>query len=91
MVPGQVEVNGPDDWLAPFLKAGGMVGMVVGGGFALSPILGPVMTPAVRRLARAVGADLSRVPRSGEGARITRDDVLEMVRRANRAARCRSS
>ena len=41
--------------------------------------------PAVRRFAREVGVDLSTMQGSGEGGRITREDVLEMVRRANRA------
>jgi pyruvate dehydrogenase E2 component (dihydrolipoamide acetyltransferase) len=41
--------------------------------------------PAVRRFAREVGVDLSTVQGTGETGRITRDDVLEMVRRANRA------
>ncbi|MEQ8788469.1 MAG: 2-oxo acid dehydrogenase subunit E2 [Pirellulaceae bacterium] len=37
--------------------------------------------PAVRRFAREVGVDLSGVAGSGESGRITRDDVLEVVRR----------
>ena len=36
--------------------------------------------PAIRRFAREVGVDLSGVTGSGEGGRITRDDVLAMVR-----------
>jgi len=39
--------------------------------------------PAVRRFAREVGVDLSTIEGSGEGGRITRDDVLEAVRTAN--------
>ncbi|MFO0869984.1 MAG: 2-oxo acid dehydrogenase subunit E2 [Pirellulales bacterium] len=39
--------------------------------------------PAVRRFAREVGVDLQRVSGSGEGGRITREDVLEAVRQAN--------
>ncbi len=39
--------------------------------------------PAIRRFAREVGVDLSRVKGSGEGGRITREDVLEVVRQAN--------
>ncbi|MEO1527132.1 MAG: 2-oxo acid dehydrogenase subunit E2 [Planctomycetota bacterium] len=42
--------------------------------------------PAVRRFAREVGVDLSRVAGSGEGGRITRDDVLSAVRAANHSA-----
>jgi len=36
--------------------------------------------PAIRRLAREVGVDLSRVSGTGEGGRITRDDVMNIVR-----------
>jgi pyruvate/2-oxoglutarate dehydrogenase complex dihydrolipoamide acyltransferase (E2) component len=36
--------------------------------------------PAMRRFAREVGVDLSRVEGSGEGGRITRDDILRVVR-----------
>jgi pyruvate dehydrogenase E2 component (dihydrolipoamide acetyltransferase) len=36
--------------------------------------------PAVRRFAREVGVDLRNVTGSGEGGRITRDDVLRVVR-----------
>ncbi len=41
--------------------------------------------PAIRRFAREVGVDLAGVNGTGEGGRITREDVLDMVRRANRA------
>lgn len=41
--------------------------------------------PAIRRLAREVGVDLSRVRGSGSGGRITRDDVLMVVRHASAA------
>lgn len=36
-------------------------------------------TPAVRRLAEEYGVDLSQVPASGEGGRVTREDVLRYV------------
>ena len=39
--------------------------------------------PAVRRFAREVGVDLNRVSGSGDGGRITRDDVLAAVRAAS--------
>lgn len=39
--------------------------------------------PAVRRFAREVGVDLSHVRGSGDGGRITRDDVLRAVRESN--------
>ena len=41
--------------------------------------------PAVRRFAREVGVDLSGVPGTGDGGRITRDDVLAVVRSASQA------
>jgi pyruvate dehydrogenase E2 component (dihydrolipoamide acetyltransferase) len=37
-------------------------------------------TPTIRRLAREVGVDLEDVPGSGPGGRITRNDVLAVVR-----------
>ena len=42
--------------------------------------------PAVRRFAREVGVDLSRVTGTGPGGRITREDVLGVVRQASHAA-----
>jgi pyruvate dehydrogenase E2 component (dihydrolipoamide acetyltransferase) len=39
--------------------------------------------PAVRRLARELGVDLSRVRGTGPGGRITRDDIVAAVRQAN--------
>lgn len=54
---------------------------------SLAPDERPVAAgPAIRRFAREVGVDLSTIQGSGEGGRITREDVLEMVRRANRTA-----
>jgi pyruvate dehydrogenase E2 component (dihydrolipoamide acetyltransferase) len=42
--------------------------------------------PAVRRFAREVGIDLARVTGSGAGGRITRDDVLAVVRQSSQSA-----
>jgi len=42
--------------------------------------------PAIRRFAREVGVNLARVTGTGEGGRITREDVLSVVRKANQAA-----
>ena len=43
--------------------------------------------PAIRRFAREVGVDLVSVSGTGEGGRITRDDVLAVVRHANQSVR----
>ena len=43
--------------------------------------------PAIRRFAREVGVDLTGVTGTGEGGRITREDVLTVVRHANQTAR----
>jgi pyruvate/2-oxoglutarate dehydrogenase complex dihydrolipoamide acyltransferase (E2) component len=43
--------------------------------------------PAIRRFAREVGVDLSLVVGTGEGGRITRDDVLAVVRQASAAVK----
>lgn len=43
--------------------------------------------PAIRRFAREVGVDLSKVVGSGDHGRITREDVLSVVRSANQSAR----
>lgn len=42
--------------------------------------------PAIRRFAREVGVDLGGVSGTGEGGRITREDVLAVVRHANQSA-----
>ena len=42
--------------------------------------------PAVRRFAREVGVDLTRVKGTGPGGRITREDVLAVVRQQSQAA-----
>jgi pyruvate dehydrogenase E2 component (dihydrolipoamide acetyltransferase) len=42
--------------------------------------------PAVRRFAREVGVELSRVTGSGPGGRITRDDILAIVRQQGQTA-----
>jgi len=43
--------------------------------------------PAIRRFAREVGVDLVSIPGTGDGGRITRDDILAVVRHANQSAR----
>jgi 2-oxoglutarate dehydrogenase E2 component (dihydrolipoamide succinyltransferase) len=53
------------------------------------PAGGPAVraTPAVRRLAEEYGIDLAEVPASGEGGRVTREDVLRYVAQREAAAR----
>jgi pyruvate dehydrogenase E2 component (dihydrolipoamide acetyltransferase) len=43
--------------------------------------------PAIRRFAREVGVDLASVTGTGEGGRISREDVLAVVRQGQQAAR----
>ena len=45
------------------------------------------VTPAVRMLAREHGVDLSAIPGSGIGGRVTKKDVLDHVQRRDEAAR----
>ena len=47
--------------------------------------------PAIRRFAREVGVNLARVTGTGEGGRITREDVLSVVREANQATHADTS
>ena len=47
--------------------------------------------PAIRRLAREVGVDLARVTGSGESGRITREDVLAVVRQTSQSIRSSSA
>ncbi len=43
--------------------------------------------PAIRRFAREVGVDLVSVAGTGDGGRITREDILAVVRHANQSVR----
>jgi pyruvate dehydrogenase E2 component (dihydrolipoamide acetyltransferase) len=47
--------------------------------------------PAIRRFAREVGVDLAQVQGTGEGGRITREDVLAVVRHANQSLQARAT
>ena len=47
--------------------------------------------PAIRRFAREVGVDLTQVQGTGGGGRITRDDVLEVVRGGSQPAQATTS
>jgi len=53
----------------------------------LSPFGRPLAAPAVRRLARELGVDLSQVRGSGEGGRIGREDVQRVANLGPGAAR----
>jgi pyruvate dehydrogenase E2 component (dihydrolipoamide acetyltransferase) len=54
---------------------------------AASPADGTVPAgPAIRRFAREVGVDLAHVHGTGPGGRITREDVLAVVRQASQTA-----
>ncbi len=52
---------------------------------ASSPF-GPAAGPATRRLARELGVDLSKVRGTGDGGRVTREDIMAAARQANTAA-----
>ncbi|QDU27530.1 Dihydrolipoyllysine-residue acetyltransferase component of pyruvate dehydrogenase complex [Anatilimnocola aggregata] len=67
------EVAAPIATLAPTEEAPTETGDVAAG-------------PAVRRFAREVGVDLSRVTGTGEGGRISREDVLAVVRSQSQGA-----
>lgn len=43
--------------------------------------------PAIRRLAREMGVDLASVQGTGEGGRITREDIMAVIRNTNLAAK----
>ncbi len=51
----------------------------------------PLATPATRKLARDLGVDLRRVPPSGEGGRVTKDDVRGFTAFAGRGTSARAS
>jgi pyruvate dehydrogenase E2 component (dihydrolipoamide acetyltransferase) len=68
-------------------KAAAASGPVVATAAATADEAGEIAAgPAIRRFAREVGVDLRRVKASGEGGRITREDVLEAVRQASQQA-----
>jgi pyruvate dehydrogenase E2 component (dihydrolipoamide acetyltransferase) len=48
---------------------------------AASPATSAPAAPSVRRLAREIGVDVTQVPGSGPGGRITQDDVKEFAKR----------
>ena len=54
------------------------------GSAAKSP--GPRTSPLVRRLAAEHGVDISRIAGSGEGGRVTKEDILALIEKGPRAA-----
>src|SRR5215207_10690073 len=48
---------------------------------AQSHVTAAPAAPSVRRLAREIGVDVSQVPGTGPGGRITQDDVKEFAKR----------
>jgi len=56
------------------------------GGPAAAAQTGIRLSPAVRRLAEEHGIDPTTIPGTGEGGRVTRDDVLAWVQRGGAAA-----
>ena len=69
----------------PPTSTGGVDGGAGGGNGAAAGDGSVRMTPVVRRLVREHGLDVSLIRGSGAGGRITRDDVLEAVRRRDEA------
>jgi pyruvate dehydrogenase complex dihydrolipoamide acetyltransferase long form len=56
-----------------------------------SPSTAVAAGPALRRFAREVGVDLTLVSGTGPGGRITREDILNVVRQASKAAQVGSA
>jgi pyruvate dehydrogenase E2 component (dihydrolipoamide acetyltransferase) len=65
--------------------------VVTGGGVSSSGTDLIAAGPVIRRLAREMGVDLRDVVGTGPGNRITREDVLECVRRTNQAIKSATS
>lgn len=81
--PMQVATPAPSPPKPAPAKAPAPVAMSASGADAGSVAAGP----AIRRFAREVGVDLTGVTGSGPSGRITRDDVLSVVRQASVVAR----
>jgi len=71
----------------PMTPAGGNGKSSGNGAAATADTFSGPTTPAVRRLAREHGVDLSMVAGSGHGGRVTRDDVMKFVESGGAAAK----
>jgi pyruvate dehydrogenase E2 component (dihydrolipoamide acetyltransferase) len=65
---------------APAKSAPATSQAVVSGPAAVDPSSVPYASPAIRRFARELGADLTRVKGTGKGSRILRDDVAAFIK-----------
>ena len=72
--------EGFDDESSDVEKTLAPVSQMAGSAYEVSDMAQVAAGPAIRRFAREVGVDLRRVSGSGEHGRITRDDVLKVVR-----------
>src|SRR5258708_2152980 len=92
---GVIELAGADartTGAPPAPQAPGVVGAPAAAAAAVAPLdvapAGPRqrLSPAVRRLAEEHGIDPAQIAGSGEGGRVTRDDVLAFLERQPAAA-----
>ncbi len=87
--PATAPATHPTASAAPAAQSTPAPQRVAPGATSVQPVVAPetgtpvAAGPAVRRFAREVGVDLSGVVGTGDGGRITRDDVLRAVREAS--------
>ncbi len=76
----------PDAAVPAAAAAAAMESRPSNGGPAAAAQAGARLSPAVRRLAEEHGIDPTTIPGTGEGGRVTRDDVLAWVQKGGAAA-----